>query len=86
MPEPPKVFFILEKVRIMDQEKLKKIKEIMGEMTCTKNFKCAASGFQNVCKANDHGVDDVLLCLEEDHMSCNFVVPLRVHLAKKLKI
>ena len=88
--------FILEKVRIMDQEKLKEIKQIMGEMTCTKGFKCAASGFQKVCKANDHGVDDVLLCLEEDHVSCNFVVlygenhycqcPLRVHLAKKLKI
>ncbi len=80
----------------MEQEDLRKIEEIMGEMTCTKDFKCAASEFQMVCKANDHGVDDVLLCLEEDNMACKFVVPfgenyycrcpLRVHLAKKLKI
>ena len=45
----------------MDQEKLNKIKEIMGEMTCSKGFKCAASGFQKVCKASDHGVEDVLI-------------------------
>jgi len=86
----------VEKTKIIDQEKLREIEAIMGEMTCTKGFKCAASGFQEVCKANDHGVEDVLLCLEKDHMSCKFVVPygenrycrcpLRVHLAKKLKI
>ncbi len=86
----------MEKARIMDEEKLKEIQTIMGDMTCTKGFKCAASGFQKICKAGDHGVEDVLLCLEEDHVSCKFVVPygenhycrcpLRVHLAKKLKI
>lgn len=86
----------MEKTKIKNKEELKEIQEIMGEMTCTKDFKCAASGFQQICKADDHGVEDFLLCLDEDPMSCKFVVPfgenlycrcpLRVHLAKKLKI
>ncbi|MFC1821470.1 hypothetical protein ACFL9T_02105 [Thermodesulfobacteriota bacterium] len=80
----------------MKQEDREKIEQIMGEMQCPKNFKCAESGFENVCKANDSGMDDFLLCLEKDPTACKFVVPygtsnycrcpLRVYLAKKLMI
>ena len=80
----------------MKQEDRKRIEQIIGEMQCPKNFKCAESGFENVCKANDNRLDDFLICLEEYPMACKFVVPfgasyycrcpLRVYLSKKLMI
>jgi hypothetical protein len=33
----------------------KKIEEILDGMICPKNFKCAGSGFENLCKARDIG-------------------------------
>ena len=78
----------------MDKETRKKIDEIMSGMSCPRSFKCADSGFENVCKARDRGLRDYLDCLEDNPKNCPFSVPfanghfcecpLRVYLAKKL--
>jgi len=49
----------------MKEEHRKKIKEIIGEMKCPKNFTCAEAGFKNLCKAKDSGWTDYLECLEK---------------------
>jgi hypothetical protein len=76
-----------------DQEK-KKIAEIVGNMECPKMFKCAESGFKNLCKAKDIGLEKYLECLEENPSKCLFALPfgynhfcqcpLRVYLLKKM--
>jgi hypothetical protein len=78
----------------MKEEVRKKIEVIMGDMKCPKNFKCAESGFEDLCKAKDVGLDSYLKCLESNPSNCNFALsygykhfcqcPLRVYLAKKL--
>ncbi len=77
----------------MDEVDEKKIVEIMGEMTCPKDFKCAKSGFENLCKAKSAGTDSYLLCLESD-AKCAFTFrlaglyfckcPMRVYLRNNL--
>jgi len=67
----------------------------MDELNCSKNFKCAEQGFENLCKAKDLGLQDLLECLEGDQLSCTFALPfgeshfcscpLRAYIAKKLK-
>ena len=79
----------------MTEEDKKIIEEIMAGMNCPKNFSCAESGFEILCKARDFGLDSYLECLETDPQSCSFVIPfgnayfcqcpLRVYLGKKLK-
>jgi hypothetical protein len=79
---------------MMKEEVRKKIEVIMGDMQCPKNFKCAESGFEDLCKAKDVGLDSYLKCLESNPSNCNFALsygykhfcqcPLRVYLAKKL--
>lgn len=79
----------------MDEEQRKRIEEIIGGMTCPKDFKCCESDFANVCKAKDTGMESHLECLEEKPVTCEFVLsfgygylcqcPLRVYIAKKLK-
>ena len=71
-----------------------KIKELMGELNCPKNFKCAEQGFEHLCEAEDLGLDDLLKCLDVDPLNCTFALPfgkshfcscpLRVYIAKKL--
>ena len=80
--------------KMMEEEVSKKIEVIMGDMQCPKNFKCAESGFEDLCKAKDIGLDSYLKCLESNPSNCNFALsygykhfcqcPLRVFLAKKL--
>ena len=72
-----------------------KIEEIIGKMQCPKNFKCAESGFEHLCRANDFGAEEYLDCLEENPSGCSFALPfgyrhicqcpLRVYLFKYLK-
>jgi hypothetical protein len=79
----------------MKEEHRKKIKEIIGDMKCSKNFTCAEAGFENLCKAKDFGLDRYLECLEEHPRRCKFALPfangffcqcpLRVYVAKTLK-
>jgi hypothetical protein len=80
-------------VKRVDQEK---INEILGRTQCPNDFRCINSGFENLCKANDIGLDDYLECLEEENFKCPFVIsfgsgylckcPMRIYLAKELKI
>ncbi len=76
----------------MKEEDKKNIEEIISGLKCEKNFKCADTGFEFLCKAKDFGVDNFLECLESDPQECNFNLygylcqcPIRVYLAKKLK-
>jgi hypothetical protein len=78
----------------MEKDVTKKIKEIIGELNCPKNFKCTKQGFKHLCKGKNVGLDHYLECLEENTVNCTFRVPygkshycrcpLRVYLAKKL--
>ena len=77
------------------EEDRRRIEEIIGKMTCPKGFRCAESGFEDLCKARDFGVDSYLDCLDENQPRCLFALPfadihlcqcpLRVFLAKKLQ-
>jgi hypothetical protein len=80
--------------RYMEEEDRKKIEEIIGQLSCPKNFKCAASGFEYLCTAKDVGIDTYLLCQDHTSFWCRFSIevnheyfcscPLRVYLAKHL--
>lgn len=75
-------------------EKVKYIEQIMAQMGCPKEFHCATSGYSQLCKAQDIGLDAYLECLESNGNDCLFSVlvdhrhlcqcPLRVYLAKYL--
>ena len=78
----------------MEDDIIKNIDAIMGGMYCSKNFKCAESGFKRLCKAKHIGLERFLECLESDPADCSFVMrvgdqnfcdcPLRVYLERKL--
>jgi len=83
--------------RMIKEEDKKKIQEIIGKIKCAKNFKCAESGFENMCKARDFGDDHALHCLDDSPTPCPFAAvyndgfemrfcrcPLRIYLAKNL--
>ena len=79
----------------MDEIIKKQIENIIGQMKCPKDFNCANSGFEELCKATDIGLDEYLVCLEENPSSCIFsqpygksyycMCPLRVFIAKNIK-
>jgi hypothetical protein len=79
----------------MSSDLFKEIEEIMAGMKCPKNFHCAQSGFTELCKARDFGVEKYLDCLENNPRECPFALsfgygylcqcPLRVYISKKLK-
>lgn len=79
----------------MDEEHRKKIQEIINGMECPEGFKCCEADFENVCKAEDIGIESFLKCLEEKPQKCKFSMsfgyghlcqcPLRIYIAKKLK-
>lgn len=58
----------------MKDEDRKKIEEIMAGMQCSKNFKCAESGFERLCKAEDTRLEGYLNCLEGNPLACSFAV------------
>lgn len=79
----------------METAILLQIDEIRKRMKCSKDFQCAASGFNKLCRAKDIGLSRHLLCLEYAPSLCDFSLlldkeyycacPLRVFLAKKMK-
>lgn len=79
----------------MDDDIRNKIEGIIGGLSCPKQFKCVSSDFQQLCQAQDIGMDDFLVCLEPDSTKCVFALtfgyghlcrcPLRVFLAKRLR-
>ena len=79
----------------MGQDHKREIEKIIGEMTCPKDFRCYKAGFENLCKAEDIGIESFLKCLEKNPQECRFSLsfgysylcqcPLRAYIAKKLK-
>lgn len=74
----------------------KQVQSIIGGMKCPKDFLCCESGFENLCKAHNRGLEGYLDCLEEKATGCGFSVPfghgrlctcpLRVYVGKNLRI
>lgn len=78
----------------MEQEINKQIEEIISGIDCLKDFICYKSGFHNLCRVRDIGLESFLECLERKPEECNFSFslallnlcecPLRIYVAKKL--
>ncbi len=64
-------------------------------MNCPKEFVCCESGFEDLCRARDVGLESYIKCLKENPEKCVFSLsfgysyfctcPLRIYIAKKLK-
>ena len=77
----------------IEEDYKKEIKDIIGGITCPKDFKCYKSRFNDLCKAQIFGLESFLVCLEKDP-KCKFSYaigsryfcqcPLRAYIAKKL--
>jgi len=75
----------------METEYEMHIEEIMGVMTCPKDFECCKSGFVNPCNATGTGMGGFIKCLEAEPEKCWFSVisgqsylcqcPLRIYVA-----
>lgn len=71
------------------------IEKIIDQLNCPKDFVCYKSGFKNLCKAKDIGLEEFLDCLQEDPGICPSSISfgkgylchctLRIYVAKKLK-
>ena len=59
----------------MDDEIRRKIEEIIGQMECSKDFKCTRKESEQLCNAGKMGVDGLLYCLEDNPMLCKFALP-----------
>ena len=80
---------------MVDRINKKKIEEIVGGITCPKDFVCYKSGFENLCKAENIWMEFLFKCLEDDPRECVFSegydhvyyckCPLRVYIAQTLK-
>jgi len=60
---------------IMKKDYKREIEEIIGGMQCEKNFQCYKSGFKNLCKAEDIGLEVIVQCLGEEAQDCKFSKP-----------
>jgi hypothetical protein len=79
----------------MDNDIKKEAEAIIGGMRCPKGYRCYVSGFDNLCRARDIGIESYLECLEKNPKSCAFSFPfgliylcqcpLRIFIAKNLK-
>ena len=79
----------------MDRINKKKIEEIVGGITCPKDFACYKSGFENLCKAENIWMESLFKCLEDDPRECVFSTgyghvyyckcPLRVYIGQTLR-
>ena len=79
----------------MELNRKPQIEEIIGGMKCPRDFKCYESGFKDLCKAEDIGLESFLKCLEENPLECTFAFsfgyshlckcPLRVYIIKTLQ-
>ncbi len=82
----------------MKKDHEKKQKEIMSSLECPKDFECYKQGFENLCIAEDVGVENYIECLEARPHKCSFSTPygpygaivycscpLRVYICKNLE-
>ena len=76
----------------MEKKQKKEIEKILGGIECPKDFSCYKSGFKELCRAQDFGLQSFLVCREDDQ-GCKFSYtvgsrlfcrcPLRSYLVKK---
>ena len=59
----------------ISQEHKRQIEEIISGMECPKDFECYKSGFANVGKVKDVGIELLLECSEEHPEMCKFSLP-----------
>ncbi len=79
----------------MDEGIREYIRELMGTVSCRKDFECADKGFEQLCLARDIGLDKHLECLDPDVACCSFALtygegyycrcPIRVYLGKHVQ-
>ena len=79
----------------MEQHHADQIGKIIKNMICPIEFVCCKSRFENLCRAQDIGLESFLKYLEENSEECAFSLsfgysymctcPLRIYIAKKLK-
>jgi len=67
------------KEQVMDEAQRDQIKQIIGDMQCPKNFVCAESGFEKLCKTKDIGMESLLECFEDNPWLCRFSIPFGKH-------
>jgi hypothetical protein len=70
------------------------LQEITRDVSCPKNFQCYKSGFQDLCKVRDVGMQTFVECYQEDPCNCTFSFslygwnycrcPVRVYVVKNL--
>ena len=71
------------------------IEEIINGLKCLKGHSCYTSGFKNLCKAKDIGLESFIACLMKNPLECRFSIQfgeisfcqcqLRIYIAKKLR-
>ena len=76
----------------LTEKQKKEVQKIMDSMDCPCDFECYKSGFNHLCKAEYHGLNDFANCLETTPRLCKFRIPfgfggfcsctLRVYIAK----
>ena len=79
----------------LTQEQRAQIDEIIKGLSCSKDFRCCKSEFDDLCKAVDIGFESILECSEDNIRACRFLVfignlrfctsPLRNYIAKNLE-
>ena len=87
------VFVKCTKKDNMESSVQEDIEEIIDGLQCPKEFSCYTSGFKNLCKARDIGLESFVACLMKDPLACKFSLQfgglsfcqcrLRVYIAKK---
>ena len=80
----------------IDESQRADIEKIRLSMECPKAFECVKSDFTKLPKVRDLGLTDMVECMAEHADDCVFAIPfgfghfckcpLRVYLAKELKI
>lgn len=74
---------------------MEKLEDIINGLKCPQDFKCYKSGFKDLCKAEDIGIESFLACLDEETRECQFSIPfgdaffcecpVRNYIAKRMK-
>jgi hypothetical protein len=57
---------------IMKKSIRKKIKKIIDDIECTKDFECYKSEFEHLCEIKDLGMDSFLECVDKEANGCTF--------------
>jgi len=79
----------------MEKSLREKIKKIIDDIECPRDFECYKSGFEYLSEIKDIGLNSFLECVDKKANGCVFSVsfgesifcrcPLRLYIAKELK-